>query len=92
MAAYRLKLHKDAVRFLRRLPAPRRHQVRARLDLLALDPRDATRLDVRPLRGEPGLWRLRVGKIRAIYEIQDDRLVVYVLIIGNRGDVYKRGT
>jgi mRNA interferase RelE/StbE len=45
--------------------------------------------------GEPlkanraGLWRYRVGDFRVICEIQDDRLVVLVIAIGHRREVYK---
>ena len=34
-------------------------------------------------------WRIRVGAFRVIYEIHDDRLVVLVVVVGNRKDVYR---
>ena len=34
-------------------------------------------------------WRLRVGDYRVIYEIQDDRLLVLVIRIGYRANVYR---
>lgn len=44
----------------------------------------------KPLQGEKrGLWRYRVGDYRLICEIQDDRIKVVVLEIGNRKDVYR---
>ncbi len=36
----------------------------------------------------PG-WRIRVGVYRVIYEIEDDRLVVLVVALGHRGNVYR---
>lgn len=39
------------------------------------------------LKGEEGLFRVRVGPYRIIYTIQDDRLIVLVLEIGDRKDV-----
>lgn len=36
-----------------------------------------------------GLWRYRVGDYRVICDIQDDVLVVLVVTVGNRGDVYR---
>ncbi len=42
------------------------------------------------LRGHPGLWRIRVGGWRVVYTVEDDRLVVLVLMIAARGDVYER--
>ena len=57
------------------------------LERLAADPA-AAGLDVKPLRGRPG-WRLRIGGWRAIYRVEDQRLVILVLDVGPRGDIYK---
>lgn len=35
------------------------------------------------------LWRYRVGKFRIICEIQDQELIILVLVIKHRSDVYK---
>lgn len=44
-----------------------------------------------PLRGDlGGLWRYRVGDYRILCEIQDDRLVVLALSVGQRRNVYTR--
>lgn len=40
------------------------------------------------LSGRPA-WRIRVGSYRVIYEIHDDRLLVLVITIGNRREVYR---
>lgn len=40
------------------------------------------------LSGRPA-WRIRIGHYRVIYEIHDDRLLVLVVTIGNRKDVYR---
>ena len=45
--------------------------------------------DIKPLTNSGGLYRLRVGAYRVIYTVEHDKLVVYVVEIGNRGDVYK---
>ncbi len=34
-------------------------------------------------------WRIRIGSYRVIYEIHDDRLLVLVVTIGDRKDVYR---
>ncbi len=36
-----------------------------------------------------GLWRYRVGSYRLIADIQDDRLVILMLEIGHRGEIYR---
>jgi mRNA interferase RelE/StbE len=44
----------------------------------------------KPLHGEKrGLWRYRVGDYRLICDIQDERITVVVLEIGNRKNVYR---
>lgn len=44
----------------------------------------------KPLRGEKrDLWRYRVGDYRLICDIQDERVVVLVLEVGHRKDVYR---
>jgi mRNA interferase RelE/StbE len=53
---------------------------------LADNPRPAGAI---PLKGEGrGLWRLRVGDSRILYQIQNKELIVLVVDIGHRLDVY----
>lgn len=39
-----------------------------------------------------GLYRFRIGDFRAICDIQEDRLVVLVIEVGHRGDIYRHAT
>lgn len=55
------------------------------LQTLADDPRPR---GVKKLKGYRDYWRIRVGDYRIIYAIQDDRLLVIVIRIGHRRDVY----
>jgi mRNA interferase RelE/StbE len=41
------------------------------------------------LKGNDNLYRIRVGLYRIIYTIQDDKLIVLVVEIGDRKEVYK---
>ncbi len=44
----------------------------------------------KPLRGEKhGLWRYRVGDYRLICDIQDEKIIILVLVVGHRKDVYR---
>jgi mRNA interferase RelE/StbE len=45
--------------------------------------------DLKALQGQPGCWRLRVGDYRAVYTLEDGRLIVWVLAVGNRRDIYR---
>lgn len=39
--------------------------------------------------GGDNLWRIRIGNYRVIYEIHDERLIVWVLRVAHRKDVYR---
>ncbi len=86
MSRYRIELRPAAVRVLRKLDPPVARRVQAAIALLAEDPRPPAS---RPLRGRPA-WRVRVGDYRVIYTIEDDVLLVVVVTLGHRRDVYER--
>jgi mRNA interferase RelE/StbE len=46
--------------------------------------------DTKRLKGYKAFYRLRVGEYRVIYTLQQDELIIVILSIGNRGDVYKK--
>lgn len=83
---YRIALAPSAARQLRKFDPPVRRRIQAALELLAREPRPpaATRLV-----GGAGEWRVRTGDYRIIYEIQDDILLVLVLRVAHRRDVYR---
>ncbi len=62
-------------------------RIRRRLDQLAKDPY-ANYPNVTKLQNRPG-FRLRVGDWRVIYEIRESELIVLVLNIGSRGEIYR---
>ena len=41
------------------------------------------------LKGEDDLWRIRVGDYRIVYTIKDDELIVLVVRVAHRKDVYQ---
>ncbi len=84
--AYRILITSAARRQLRRLPAPIHARVAAKIDALAQNPRPA---GVLKMQAHEELYRVRVGDYRIIYEIQDIGLLVSVVKVGNRRDVYK---
>lgn len=83
--AYRIELRPAAARQLRKLDPPTARRIQGAIALLADDPRPPAS---RPLTGRPA-WRVRVGDYRVIYTIEDDRLIVVVVAIGHRRDVYR---
>lgn len=85
--SFRVELSRSAAKELRRLDTVPRTRIIRALSLLAVDPRPAA---VRSLAGHPGYLRVRVGDFRIVYTVDDDRLLVLVLILGHRRDVYDR--
>lgn len=83
---YRIELTRDAVCALAKLDKPVRRRIQGAIDKLADDPRPAGMI---PLRGAPGAFRFRVGDYRVIYVLHDDRLLIVVIDLGHRRDVYR---
>ena len=87
MSAYRVELTPAAVRDLRRLDRPAQQRIAAAIDLLADEPRPPK---VKALAGRRGYLRVRTGDYRIIYTVSDDVLLVLVVALGHRRDVYDR--
>lgn len=86
MSTYRIELRPAAARALRKLDPPDQRRVRGAIALLAQDPRPP---GARALQGRPGL-RVRVGDYRIVYTVEDDVLLVVVVRLGHRRDVYEQ--
>lgn len=86
-ASHRIEVAPAAARQLSKLDRPARRRVQAAIELLADDPRPP---GAKKLAGGDGEWRIRTGDYRVVYEVHDDVLLVLVVAIGHRRDVYKR--
>ena len=82
---YRVELTPAAARRLRKLDPQTGRRIAGAIELLARDPRPPAS---RQLRGRPG-YRVRIGDYRLIYTIDDGVLLVVVLRLGHRKDVYE---
>ena len=82
---YSLKIKNSAAKEIRRLSLHDRSRVVAAIDSLREQPLVGT-----VLKGQfTGLRRIRVGNFRVIYEVQEAVLVVLVLRVGHRRDIYR---
>jgi mRNA interferase RelE/StbE len=84
--SYRIELRPAAIRALKRIDHQDRDRIRGAIALLGQDPRPP---GAKALQGRDGL-RVRVGNYRIIYTVQDDVLLVVVVTLGHRRDVYDR--
>lgn len=86
MASYEIEITKTAEQQLRRLDRPVQIRLLKAIGKLSADPRPR---GVRRLKGYSDVLRVRVGAYRVIYSVEDVRLVVIVLKVGQRGDFYR---
>ncbi len=84
---YRVTLAPAASRQLRKFDPQVRRRIQGAIELLASEPRPPT---ATRLVGGAGEWRVRTGDYRIVYEIEEDWLLVLVLSVGHRRDIYKR--
>lgn len=84
--AYSIAFATAAKRQFDRLPKPAQRQLGAVVAQLADGPRPA---GVVKLSGEEGLYRVRGGDYRAIYRIEDARLLILVVKVGHRRNIYR---
>ncbi len=84
---YKIVIEKKAFKFFQKLSPKEYKSVRRSLDLLAENPKRKD-LDIKKLKGRDG-YRLRIGKWRILYDINQKQITIYVLDAGARGDIYK---
>jgi len=88
MAAYTVEFVKSAEKEFLRLPSKVRDKFTDSLKLLSISPYSEL-LRIKKLKGVENVYRIRVGEYRLIYEIIEDRLIVLVIKLGHRREVYR---
>jgi mRNA interferase RelE/StbE len=83
---YRVLTTPDADKQLAKLDGSVRARVAQRVDQLAENPRPA---GCKKLKGDDNLWRVRAGDYRIVFSIHDDVLLVLVVRIAHRREVYR---
>jgi mRNA interferase RelE/StbE len=86
MASYSLVIKKSAAKEIEAIPKRDRVRIIERIRSLATDPRPP---GSQKLSGQDK-YRLRQGNYRILYHILDDKLVITVIKVGHRRDVYLR--
>lgn len=83
---YAVAFEDQALRQLGKLDKPVRLRISRKVRELAVDPRPAGSI---PLKGDTDSWRVRVGDYRIVYTIRDGELLVLVLSVAHRREVYR---
>ena len=81
---YEIVIERKALKFIARQPMDQKRRILSAIYKL---PDNGDR---KPLSGEDGAFRLRVGDYRIIYTVDKGRLIVNVVAAGPRGQIYKR--
>lgn len=87
MNPYRVVIDRQALKFLQKLrDRELSHRLSEAIEGLKTAPRPA---DCQKLSGRDHQYRIRVGSYRIIYEIRDSELVILVLAMGHRREIYR---
>ena len=84
---YQVELDDAAERDFDKLTTKAKGQIAKLIDTLVTDPRTG---NVRELVGFKGLYRKRTGDYRVIYKIEDAVLIVLVIAVGTRKEIYEK--
>lgn len=83
---YTIIIDRQALKYLSKLSAKLKSQIKSKIDGLAENPRPH---GYKELKGGKGYFRIRSGDYRIIYKISDEILIVTVLEIGDRREIYR---
>lgn len=85
--AYRVEFRPAVLKSLKRLPKRDLVRIKKKIEELAENLPDS---NTTKMKGDNSFHKIRSGDYRIIYEIHNDRLVILVIKIGHRKDVYKK--
>jgi len=85
--SYTIEFSRKAERQFKDLPRSAQLKIAPRINALAEAPRPR---GAKKLEGQDESYRIRVGDYRVIYQVQDKALIVLVIKIGDRKEVYRR--
>ena len=87
MANYKIEITATAEKSLKKIPKKDIQKIVEAIQILAISPFPE---GCRKLKGEEDVYRVRQGIYRIIYEVIENKIIVLVLKIGHRKDIYKR--
>jgi mRNA interferase RelE/StbE len=87
MGRYKIEWKSSAVKELKVIPKPMLLKILSAVEFLMDNPHPA---GCKKLIGTESIYRIRVGNYRIVYYVEQFRLVVQVIKVGHRKDVYKK--
>ena len=86
MANYNILISATAEKVLKKIPKKDRIRIVQLIQTLAISP---VPQGARKLMGEQNIYRVRQGNYRVIYELKNKKLIILILKIGHRKDIYR---
>ncbi|MCY4133987.1 MAG: type II toxin-antitoxin system RelE/ParE family toxin [bacterium] len=86
MSRHTVEISRRAIKSIAALPRKEEQRIRAAIELLADEPRPPSCV---ALTGEQSVYRVRVGNYQIVYKVIDTRLMILVIRVGHRCDVYR---
>lgn len=83
---YKVEFSNSATKQFNKLSPQLQYRIQNKIDELVIEPRPN---GVKKLQGDDNSYRIRVGDYRVIYQIEDDVLLVTVIKVKHRNEVYK---
>ena len=84
--SYQVAVKKSAAKALKKIPRAAQKRIADKIDRLA---ESLPNPDTTKMKGDNPFHKIRVGNYRDIYEIQDEILLVLIVKIGHRKDIYR---
>ena len=84
--SYKIEVKKSAARALKKIPKADRKRIADKIDSLAENPPSP---DTTKMKGNNPFHKVRVGDYRIVYEIQEDVLLILIVKVGHRKDIYR---
>ncbi len=85
MTSYSIRYSEDALKELKQISKPQVIKIISKIELLSENPFPP---GIKKLKGKLDLWRIRVGDYRVIYAIEKNILLIEIIRIRHRKDVY----
>ena len=88
MANWKIFFQKSAYKEYQKLPKKARAKIDEALKILSINPLSEL-LNFKKIRGKDNHFRIRVGDYRIVYTPQNEKLIIRIIRVGHRKDVYK---